>query len=99
MEIFELKNDKIISLIIKIRENIYKLNDRGIKNSNIKVSIPKYFQDFLIGNSHFNNYFLVYNGNLQIFDCDIIDGYNNQICVFFDRAISSSDFLEIILIK
>ena len=81
----------IISFInSQINEVHYKQN---IPLAYIRVSIPFWFQQIL---DYYYNENIGHSGTpnfRRIFNCEVVDGYNNQICVFNSRAFPEQEFL------
>ncbi len=90
------------ALLYQIRRDIFLLKQSVRDEKRIKISVPSYYRVL------FDNYnYIKMAGNIQsmqmpnfdtIYGIEIVNGYNNQICVFDEYAQPGDEFLEPILI-
>ena len=91
------------ALLYQIRRDIFLLKQSVRDEKRIKISVPNYYRVL------FDNYnYIKMAGNIQsmqmpnfdtIYGIEIVNGYNNQICVFDEYAKPEDEFLEPILIS
>ena len=92
MKITEIQINKIHYIMRFIEEKTFELQyEKNIPLRYIKVSIPNWFQELI----YYYYRELGYDGipkAAKIFACDIVDGYNNQICIFNSKALPEDEF-------
>lgn len=90
----EVKIDEIANIIDFIRKKVHELNyDKLVQLEDIKISIPFWFQRMI--DLYYEKEY-AYNGGpnwKRIFGAEVIDGYNNQICIFDSKASPEYTFL------
>ena len=89
----EVKIDEIANIIDFIRTKVNELNyNERIRLKDIRISIPFWFQRMLD---------LYYEQEYKydevpkwerLFNCEVIEGYNNQICIFNSKALPEDEF-------
>lgn len=95
MTTITISHQSIQELIVKIRRDIHDLKVQGrVRNEDIKISIPVFhqvlLQEYLIPRFYWDKKSLKdLWGNFEI-----VKGYNNQVCVFNERARPGDFFLE-----
>ncbi len=101
MRKFSIKNERE-ALFHEIRKDIFTLKKILKDEIRIKVSIPLFYRNALnyqiYQTSNINPFFMQIPNYNNIFGIEIVNGYNNQICVFDEYAQPGDEFLEPILI-
>ncbi|MGC5744389.1 hypothetical protein [Chryseobacterium sp. NFX27] len=93
-------HSSIDDLIYKIRHDIYRLAGTNIQRERIRISIPEFYQEILENRIRNDYKFFHFTTNLRTyFGCEVVSGYNNQICVFDKFARPGDMFLDPIEIK
>lgn len=91
METVFFNKENLPLIIEKIKKDIRFLNQIGIYDSNIFISIPTFIKGLLeayLKNETPNNGSFNFN---CFYGAKIVPGYNNQICVFYDMAMPSAE--------
>jgi hypothetical protein len=97
---FVLLHSSIDDLIYKIRHDVYRLTSTNVQIERIKISIPEFYQEILLNRIRSDYNFFHFTTDLRTyFGCEVVSGYNNQICVFDRFARPGDIFLEPIEIK
>ncbi|WP_312390841.1 hypothetical protein [Chryseobacterium sp.] len=99
MERFVLLHSSVDDLVHKVRKDVHELAYRGVQRERIKISIPEFYQNFLIGRIRHYNFFSSCPDLDSYFGCEVVSGYNNQICVFDKLAVPGDKLLLPIEIK
>ena len=90
----EVKIDEIANIIDFIRKKVHELNcDKLVHLKDIRISIPFWFQRML--DLYYEQEYK-YDGVPKwerLFNCEVIEGYNNQICIFNSKASPEEEFL------
>lgn len=90
------------SLLQEIRSDIFLLKKTVRDENRIKVSIPNFyrilFDDYRYKDMVGNILSMQMPNFTTIYGIEIVNGYNNQICIFDEYAKPEDEFLEPILI-
>ena len=90
----EVRIDEIANIIDFIRRKVKELNyNERIRLKDIRISIPFWFQRKL--DLYYEQEYK-YDGLPKwerLFNCEVIEGYNNQICIFNSKASPEEEFL------
>lgn len=98
MEPIKIQVENILDVLYIIRRDVYAFTKCGIYNDRLRVSIPRIIMKFLIHaveTSYPNTPIFLesfYKDKKQIFGISIVDGYNNQICVYDEMAAQNGYF-------
>ena len=90
------------SLLYEIRRDIFSLKQTVKDEKRIKISIPSYYK-ILLDNYNYRemkaNFLFMQMPKFEtIYGIEIVNGQNNQICIFDEYAQPGDEFLEPILI-
>jgi len=99
MEPIEINYSTIDSLLQKIKSDIYKFKQLGIYDERINISIPTFTKNILEQYLLENNLSRLMDPVDIFFGCNVVPGYNNQICVFDNMATHNSFTTEPIIVK
>lgn len=90
------------ALLYQIRRDIFLIRKTVKDDNRIKVSIPHFYRAIF---EHYHYEYMKENPNFTqipvyetIYGIEIVNGYNNQICIFDEYAKPEDKFLEPILI-
>lgn len=99
METIEISYSTIDSLLEKIKSDIYRFKELGIYDERINISIPTFTKNILEKYLLDNNLSRLMDSVDIFFGCNVVPGYNNQICVFDNMATPDSFAAEPIIVK
>lgn len=99
MRVFEYNELSFPNLIRLIETDVKIMKRTGIEWDNIKVSIPSYLISLINEHCRRFGYYHANGKSIYFYGCEMISGYNNQICVFNKEARPDDEFLEPIEIK
>lgn len=98
--VFEMKVNQIDFILDRIRNDIHELmTNENIRPKDIKVSMPKFFYNFVEHTTRYRSTGYQYHVRSELFGVEIVFGYNNQVCVFNENAGPKDLFMKPIEIK
>lgn len=90
-QIFEVSINSVHEVVRQIRKDIYELSKKA-RPADIKIAIPLHYQKILRLYINGETIYPVSADFREYFGAEVVLGYNNQICVFNERAVVESDF-------
>ncbi|ROI09778.1 hypothetical protein EGI11_03200 [Chryseobacterium sp. H3056] len=83
----------------EIKKHIERLIQKGCPGNRLKIAIPRVWKGILEYNKIVDSGVVLPPPLNTMFGVEVVEGYNDQICVFDTMALPFSDFAPIIEIK